>query len=146
MSNNMMARAWLKNQKVMTDINSLYFTDNTISGLSGKELNFESTTESRVFYTESIDNAVIMLASGLTDKHGKPIYMDSDVVKLTITHDTVASEKAPTVYIDVVTMQDYMLTVDGFGLFNLIDFYLDCYEFEILGNIYENPELLGEVY
>ena len=49
MSNNMMARAWLKNQKVMTDINSLYFTDNKISGLSGKELSFESTPESRVF-------------------------------------------------------------------------------------------------
>lgn len=142
----MMARAWLKNQKVMTTINSLYFNDNKISGLSGKELSFESTPESRVFYTESIDNAVIMLASGLTDKHGTPIYMDSDVVKLTITHDTYGVDRTPTVYIDVVTMQDYMLTVDGFGLFNLHDFYLDCYEFEILGNIYENPELAEEGY
>lgn len=141
MSNNMMARAWLKNQKVMTDINSLYFTDNKISGLSGKELNFESTTESRVFYTESIDNAVIMLASGLTDKHGKPIYMDSDVVKLTITHEHDV-EPQSIEYIGLVTMKDYMLTIDDYGLFNLNDFYIGGYEFEILGNIYENTELV----
>ena len=141
MSNNMMARAWLKNQKVMTDINSLYFTDNKISGLSGKELNFESTTESRVFYTESIDNAVIMLASGLTDKHGKPIYMDSDVVKLTITHEHDVEQQSIE-YIGLVTMKDYMLTIDDYGLFNLNDFYIGGYEFEILGNIYENTELV----
>lgn len=141
MSNNMRARAWLTNQKVMTSVHSLYFTDNKVSGLSGKELSFESTNGESVFYTESIENAVVMLASGLTDKHGTPIYMDSDVVKLTITHEHDV-EPQSIEYIGLLTMKDYMLTIDDYGLFNLNDFYIGGYEFEILGNIYENPELV----
>lgn len=145
MSNNMKARAWLTNQKVMTSVHSLYFNETNVIALSGKELSFEVEPEVRCFYVENASATIIMLASGLNDKHGTPIYMDSDVVKLTITHEHDVDNQSVD-YIGLLTMQDYMLTIDGYGLFNLKDFYIGGYEFEVLGNIYENPELLEEEY
>ena len=68
----------------------------------------------------------IMQYVGLKDKNNKEIY-EGDIVKIDETED-----------IDVVKWSDGKEFCIGFGLFS-------CFEYEVLGNVYENPELLREV-
>lgn len=80
---------------------------------------------------DTIDDIELMQYTGLKDKNGKEIY-EGDIVKggLIIDDDDYA-------FTDVVTFDD-----GRFQCVKCADFDLWHYELEVIGNIYENPELL----
>lgn len=87
--------------------------------------------------------AVIMQYTGLKDRNGKEIY-EGDVIEVEfIVYPESKKEKIESKYISQVTFQD--------GCFVFYDDYEShvpcqpCFRTKIIGNIYENPELLKEV-
>lgn len=114
-------RAWDKKDKRMisnplaTDINS---ASNYI-GLNDLLIKYETS------------GYILMQYTGLKDKNGKEIY-EGDVVKSRGYNDIDEEER---VFIDTVEFNG--------GAFSPICFE-KCENFEVIGNIYENPELLNK--
>lgn len=90
------------------------------------------------FKNEDTDRHILMQYTGLKDRNGKEIY-EGDIVRVEpkngygyITEDTD---------IGVITWVTgyYMVEMDKQTPF----FMLYCAYFEVIGNIYENPEVLG---
>lgn len=84
-----------------------------------------------------VDNLVIMQSTGLFDKSGKEIY-EGDVVRQVQTQPTTENE----IITGVVTMLEgtWLIMNDNEQLARYLWSEMD--ENEIIGNIYENPELL----
>lgn len=80
------------------------------------------------------DQIELMEYAGLTDKNGKKIF-EGDIVKGT--WNTIFE-----VYFDDCSLQ-FRAKAKG-GSEREIDYYGDSSKLEIIGNIYDNPELLGE--
>ena len=77
---------------------------------------------------------ILMQFTGLKDKNGVEIY-EGDIVKANI-NNVVSIGKV--VYIDDWAMFQTEFTIGNIGRYN-------CYEAdEVIGNIYENPELLDK--
>jgi len=90
------------------------------------------THEIRIqFYGCTDGNIDLIQYTGLKDKNGKEIY-EGDIVKgyLMINDDDYS-------FTDVISYKAPSFICD-----NSADFGLDMYELEVIGNIYENPELL----
>ena len=122
-------RAWLKEEKRMTDVHEMTFMDGEvylISDVTG-------------FY--AYEEFKLMQSTGLKDKTGKEIY-EGDIVKYKAGCNTFTEE---------VT---YDKNFAGFGVrdanANIIFTFgelaedIDLHSLEAIGSIYENPELLGE--
>lgn len=95
-----------------------------------------------------VDPSTICQCTGLKDKNGKLIW-ENDVVKkhfYSIYDDCVNSEE----YIGVVKLKDFALVVDSFKgeykcaipIFEVMSYSEDVKHFEIIGNVFDNPELL----
>lgn len=77
----------------------------------------------------------IMQYTGLKDKTGKEIY-EGDIILAKHLGENVTYK----VYINPVTQQQGIESTDEHGdLQGLYDYHFDC---QVIGNIYENPELL----
>ena len=84
---------------------------------------------------------ILMQSTGLLDKNGNKIF-EGDVVKYKAGGDTFAEEVA------------YSKNLAGFGVkdadaniiltFGELAEEIDLHSLEVIGNIYQNPELLGE--
>lgn len=96
----------------------------------------------------SIDKNTICQCTGLKDKNGKLIW-ENDVVKkhfYSIYDDCVNSEE----YIGVVKLKDFAWVVDSFKgeykcaipIFEVMSYSEDVKHFEVIGNIFDNKELL----
>ena len=83
------------------------------------------------------NGAILMQSTGLKDKNGKEIF-DGDIVKFTITNgfDYVVDEYGAVTY-----KQGAFFIVKDFAEY-LIS-YVYTKEVEVIGNVYENQELLG---
>lgn len=117
-------RVWLKEEKRMTDVHEMSFIDGEvylISDVTG-------------FY--AYEEFKLMQSTGLFDKNGKEIYED-DIVRITLTdgfryvvgEDGAVKYKLGAFYI-----------LNGLDEYLISDFHID--DIEVVGNIYENPELL----
>lgn len=113
-------RAWDKEEKVMCyDIPT--FTDD-----------FTDMLNRTIKYHQDND-LVLMQYTGLKDKNGKEIY-EGDIIKYSMGN----------------TMQSNPMVVSFEEIFGLLGEYCNSYyatnknSFEVIGNIYQNPELIGQ--
>lgn len=120
-------RAWLKEEKRMTDVHEMTFMDGEvylISDITG-------------FY--AYEEFKLMQSTGLKDKNGNEIF-ESDIVKYKSGCNTYTEEVA------------YDKNFAGFGVRDvnadiIFTFWelaedIDLISLEVVGNKYENPELL----
>lgn len=99
---------------------------------------FEDNSNSPDCEFVSITPDKIIQSTGLKDKNGKLIY-EGDIVKLNYDTDEI---KAVVSWDDKELIGFYLNTTDYFKdkYVTDYDFYKDVYE--VIGNLYENPELL----
>lgn len=129
-------RAWDKRKNVMRDVAVLHFTKN------GKTNFIEYWKTPSELKSYHVRNLVLMQSTGLKDKNGVDIF-DGDVVQaeqyltttipVRINGIVKYSNKYTMFYLDNGSERHdlYMQSLGG-----------SIYNFEIIGNIYENPELL----
>lgn len=143
-------RAWDKEFKEMVQVDALVFDEQII----------KATYKNGNVVKEDLKNYVLMQSTGLKDKNGKEIF-EGDILKFNDTWSDYCYEG----YVDgEITGVNYVeiekeTTCFGFGktripessLFNLVnnehftfkELITDTsFEFEIIGNIHTNPELL----
>lgn len=116
-------RAWDKETKTMNGMAEIYRNRNQEIELHPRD-----------------DEIILMQSTGLHDKNGKEIF-EGDIIRYNI--DVVDIKRHPT--LGFYTVLDGREGFFGDGM-SIDDFEEDAKEFsktaEIIGNIYENPELL----
>lgn len=121
-------RAWLKEEKRMTDVREMTFMYDEvylISDVTG-------------FY--AYEEFKLMQSTGLRDKNGREIY-EGDIVRYECCFESYVEE---VIYDDkhcnfgTIDKDEKTFSFDAL----ISDFDVDC--FEVVGNKYENLELLGE--
>lgn len=121
-------RAWLKEEKRMTDVHEMTFIDGEvylISDITG-------------FY--AYEEFKLMQSTGLRDKNGKEIF-EGDIVKFSDCDDDVYV--TPVVWdknyacFGVSFSGKYPMSFDY-----LEEFYTELKDIEVIGNIYENLSLI----
>ena len=148
-------RAWLKKSKFMTPVSYLEFLQGGLKAFgAGVYLDNGWVTEENGFKHEC--DLVLMQYTGLKDKNGVEIY-EGDVLKI---HGNYGSQSRMVLFNDefltytIPTKQEkiwidkgsnhykYCYQEDNDRLYFLTE--LESYEVEVIGNIYQNPELLEE--
>lgn len=121
-------RAWLKEECRMIDVCEITFLNDEFQMISGVE----------DFY--AYDEFKLMQFTGLKDKNGKEIF-EGDIVKYKIGWKTFTEEVAyDKNFAGFGIMDTYADAIFTFGKLAEV---IDLNSFEVVGNIYENPELLG---
>ncbi len=120
-------RAWDKLEKRMGEVNYIKYSKVWYTHISVRFKQKEKTVDEWFNYwnEDRCNNIILMQYTGLKDKNGVEIY-EGDIVRIDETED-----------IDVVDWTDGKEYGIGFGLFS-------CFKYEVIGNIYANPELLKE--
>lgn len=117
-------RAWSTDKKIMAEVRTLRFTDELV--------------ETDKFVERSIEGVKLMQSTGLKDKNGKEIF-EGDILAVETDDETLN--------VNVFWDEEHALFMFESKQYNekeaLAELLEDCsYPFEIIGNIYENPELL----
>lgn len=122
-------RVWLKSLKWMCDVTNISFDSKFV------DICQQGDTERYTEMSVEFDEVTLMQSTGLKDKNGKEVFV-GDIVKMA---KDVYSE--PTYY-EVVRHRGgaYRLESNQHGC-ELWLRHADC---EVVGNIYENPELLED--
>ena len=93
-------------------------------------------------YYEEDENEefVVEQCTGLKDKNGRLIY-ENDVVNITVDAVTIPLKYMDclfkVIWADIGFCFEMLNENDGLG-------FCECFEYEVIGNIHENPELLEE--
>lgn len=122
-------RAWDKEFKEMVQVDALVFDEEII----------KATYKNGNVVKEDLKNYVLMQSTGLTDKNGKEIF-EGDIIKVT---DGDERTDFPDGGIGTIWGLDKILMwyIDGQVHNGLFDISQEYY-IEVIGNIYENQELL----
>lgn len=130
-------RAWNKEQNIMVQVRTLFFNgDGSI-----KAITLWTEDLDGCIYVPKLKNVILMQYTGLLDKNGKEIY-EGDILKVftVVGFDEEAYE-------NIEGYKNYEVCWDSNrACFMLGDNETDFAEeddFEVIGNIYENPELLN---
>ena len=100
----------------------------------------QHTIDNMIWYALNSNDYIIELATGLTDKNGKDIYV-GDVVDI---HQTVNGQNLFIVTMDKGFINVKYALIDRnyeYDIKELLDFYVQDKEIEVIGNINENKEL-----
>lgn len=122
-------RAWLKEEKEMIDVDEIHWSDGQLDFI-GDGITFKCKS----------DDLVLMQSTGLKDKNGKEIF-EGDVVQYQNTKVPSADSKGVVRYfdnwamfgIDIEHNEPRALFFNGLA---------DHISLDVVGNTYENPELL----
>lgn len=134
MSREIKFRAWLKEEKKIVNIETMHFTEKWI----GYHIFYEEEKKKKFEFSDS-ENFELMQYTGIKDKNDVEIY-EGDIVliridKTNILHKTVVKFKHGAFIADIIGNNDYIY---------LFHFGFNKDDFEVIGNIYENSELLEE--
>lgn len=114
-------RAWSTDKKIMAEVRTLRFTDELV--------------ETDKFVERSIEGVKIMQSTGLLDKNGKEIF-EKDILDYNGRKVIVKRHGSYACFIYEFVDELKNRTAEWQPL------YLSYYNFEIVGNSLENPELL----
>lgn len=119
-------RAWLKEEKIMGEVLGI--------DILHKEI-FFSNEDANCYEHTDFKDIELMQYTGLKDKNNKEIY-EGDILKLRDNHG-IQLVKYHDEWSAFIVESQKDTSVGVLGL------YFDKEDFEIIGNAYENPELLG---
>ena len=117
-------RAWLKNDKEMIDVDEIHWVNGELD-IIGDYITF----------VRKADEIELMQSTGLKDKNGKEIF-EGDIVDYKGRKAVVKWHGSYASFIYRFVDELHKRNEEWKPL------YLSYYHFEIIGNIYENPELL----
>ena len=129
-------RAWLKDEQEMQDVLAFDTRGHSFLGIEGPHVTVDDWCD--VF--EVGEQAELMQSTGLKDKNGVEIF-ERDIIKNSnglTGYVTYLQQEAG--FVVVLKKSDYRL-----GHRNTGESYAEATNHEVIGNIYENPELLEEV-
>lgn len=143
-------RAWLKEKKIMGEVLGI--------DILHKEI-FFSNEDVDCYEHVDFKNIELMQYTGLYDKNGEDIY-EGDVVKLVHTGIEISADRLEDLkrfvgiikyengIFKIVRTEKSLIESKYFEMeqkkVSEIFIYSKLYDLEVIGNIYENPELLGE--
>lgn len=118
-------RAWLKNDKEMIDVDEIHWFHEGIDFIGDG-----------ITFSRGADEIELMQSTGLKDKNGKEVFV-GDIIKCTrgCPHE---------VYLEKEYGGTYIGGMPAIYLKGLREGYAWTEAEEIVGNIYENPDLLEE--
>ena len=118
-------RAWSKLASRMYIVNGLYFDRGMVQ---------YANNDNAIRFIK-LENIILMQSTGLKDKNGKEIF-EGDIVDYKGREAIIKwhGSYASFIYRFVDGLKERVLEWDPL--------FLACYNFEVIGNIYENPELL----
>lgn len=121
-------RAWDKKTSKLHVVNGIYCDNKKIHYIDDKRVRFVD-----------FDNVIIMQSTGLFDKNNKEIF-EGDVVRQVRTQPTTENERIT----GVVTMIEgaWLIMNDNEQLAS--DLWSETDENEIIGNVYENKDILED--
>ena len=128
-------RAWLKKEKRMFFSDDILAIDYENEEIVTQQVYFENgLPDDRDIYCYDFDEIELMQSTGLKDKNGKEVFI-GDIIKCTrgCLHE---------VYIEKEYGGTYFGGMPAVYLKDLREGYAWTEHEEIIGNIYENPELL----
>ena len=139
-------RTWIKTEKRMIETDDLLDIDYENTEIVTQQVYFENgLPDDRDIYCYDFDDIVLMQSTGLVGKNGKEIF-DGDIVRTTRflgRADEIGGfyeyEKD---YVGVVKVLEGSWVIDT-GIV-AVRLWSEIDESEVLGNIYENPELLED--
>lgn len=133
MSREIKFRAWLKEDKKIVNIETIDFSEKSIQYLEKNKI-IDAYLLRRVVF----EDVEIMQYTGIKDKNGKEIY-EGDILKYKFLYDRRFKH---------VSLVKFVETEASFGIKDIYGNEIPLYRitannyFEVIGNIYENEELL----
>ena len=112
-------RAWLKNDKEMIDVDEIHWYDGQVDFIGDG-----------ITFMRKADEIELMQSTGLKDKNGKEIF-EGDIVKCSGLLGIIKSFKAR-----------WICSFVKYSNYQKVGFFAK--EIEVVGNIYENQDILEE--
>ena len=127
MSREIKFRAWLKEDKKMVNVETMDFTDKSMQYLEKNEI-----INAYLLKRMSFDDVELMQYTGVKDKNGKEIYEG----------DIIICKYDPQIAMEVKWVDEGFRTLGKYDGDNYVGFVKDSAE--VIGNVYENKNLLEE--